>query len=186
MEHGRNNDDEQKPEDRLALHVVLYEEGVVGEDEQEEGAQEEVVPVEAGRPRALRPPHAALDVRAEQVPEERAGGEDEDRDEAARDGAPRKVRLHPQRDAPLQEPDGGARERAAEEPAPRLPVPEQAVSVREDPAPVDRPPAAPQDRRGVRRVRGEEEPERLEQREPERHRRSEGRGRQKRIGYRGR
>src|SRR3990170_7734364 len=146
MEHGRNNGDEREAVDRLAPHVVLKEERIIREDEKDEGAEVEIVPVETRGLRTLRPPHATFHVRAEQVPEERARGEDEDRDQTAGEVAPREVRFHRQRNPPLEETDDRAGGRAPEEATPRLPVAEQPVPVREDAAPVDRPAAAPEDR----------------------------------------
>src|SRR2546427_12335626 len=113
MEHGRNNGDEQEPVDRLARHVMGSEERVVRDHEEGEGAEVEIVPVEAGRARALLASRAALDVRPEKVAEERADREDDDREQPSRKRSPREVWIDRRR-GPLYQPREDSREHTAD------------------------------------------------------------------------
>src|SRR3989304_8161234 len=123
MQEGRYNRDEHESEDRIAADVVRQEEPVVREDEEDERAQVEVIPVEPGRVRPARATHAALDVGTHDVPEQRTERKDEERDEAPGEAAPRGLAACGDGDGPPGEahddPPAGATTKAP----PRLAVP---------------------------------------------------------------
>src|SRR5216117_3811189 len=75
MQRGRNNDDGEEPEERVAGEESR--EGPRRDREaQEERAGDEIVLVEARRLRTARQMHPSLDEGAREVSEERAEGED--------------------------------------------------------------------------------------------------------------
>src|SRR5206468_5824965 len=181
MQGGRNNDDGEEAEERVAGEESR--DGPRGDREgQEERAEDEIVLVEPGRLRAAGQMHPPLDEGAREVSEERSEGEDRRGPEGfgdRRSEGPARRGSEDEKRCGEEEPQEGAAGGPADEASPGLAVAEQALAIAQGPSEVDRPATAEEDGRRIRDEGGEEEPQGLGDR-LEGHRAVEGAG----AGYR--
>src|SRR2546425_10809161 len=165
MQGGRDKDDGNEPKERVTGEES-WDRPSGNRETQDERPDQEIVLVEDGGFRTAGLVHPPLEERTREVAEERAEGEDRGGPEcrAVQSERPRRSRCEEVERHGQEESQERARQRAAHEAPPRLPVAEEPFAIPEGPTKIDRRAPAKDDRHRVRHEGGQEEPQGLRDR----------------------